>query len=186
MPRPKGETHHSASITEAQAASIKTDLANGLSVSRVAQEHNAPYQTVYRIASGETWRDVAPEGPVVNRASAPTGPKRRISLRLQHLLWKKRREGVSVAVLAKRAQMSSSSVRRLATEFELILCYRISELQLTAGSYEPAKRKYGIRRSEAQKMDDMSILAPLPDRLQPLLEAMPELERQLNRSSDDG
>jgi hypothetical protein len=179
MPRPKGETHHSASITEAQAKDIKSDLVQGLPVSRVAQTRCVAYQTVYRIASGETLREVAPAGPV-SKANALPGPKRRISARMQYLLWKKRREGISIASLAHRAKLSNSSVRRLVMEFELVLCHRVSQLQLTAGSYEPVQRKYGIRRNEAQRMDDRAMSTPLPDRLRSCLEALGELEQGMN------
>jgi len=98
-------------------------------------------------------------------------------------MWRKRRGGATVAAVSERTGVSESSVRRLVSEFELMLCHRVSQLQLTAGSYEPAKRKYGIPRTEAQQMDERAVTEPLPARLRSILdEDFPELERQLNRS----
>ena len=183
MPRPKGETHHSASLTRKQAQAVKTALVKGRSVARVARLTGLPYQTVYRIATGETWRELAPAGPVHDVKHETRGPRRKVGLKTQHLMWRKRRGGATVAAVSERTGVSESSVRRLVSEFELMLCHRVSQLQLTAGSYEPAKRKYGIPRTEAQQMDERAVTEPLPARLRSILdEDFPELERQLNRS----
>lgn len=183
MPRPKGETHHSASLTRKQAQAVKAALVNGRSVARVARVAGLPYQTVYRISTGETWRELAPAGPVHDVKREVRGPRRRVTLKIQYVMWSKRRAGVHVSAISERTGVSESSVRRLVAEFELLLCHRISQLQLTAGSYEPAKRKYGIPRTEAQRMDERAVSEPLPARLQSTLdEDLPELERQLNRS----
>lgn len=179
MPKPKGERHHSATITLAQATDIKGQLADGRPVSRVARDFDIPYQTVYRIATGETWSEVEPVGPVPHLESATRGPKRKAGIKRWYRLWNAKRNGAKTQKLAQLSKLSTSTVRRLVSEFEIIIAHRISQLQLTSGSYEPAKRKYGIRRSEAERLDQKAMNTPLPSRLQAALDKMPDLEREI-------
>lgn len=183
MPRPKGETHHSASISEATAQELKLTLAAGASVSAVSRESGVPYQTVYRLARGETWAQVPPAGAVLQDGSRATrGPRRHIDLAAWYSMWQQRQAGVAVTSLAEQANLSQSSVRRLVAEFELMIAERVAQLQLTAGSYEPAKRKYGIRRGEAERLDRKATENKLPDRLQRIVDTdFPGLERQLEK-----
>lgn len=188
MPKPKGETHHSASITEATAKKLKRKLASGEPVSKVARDTKVAYQTVYRLARGETWADVEPKGAVLDKdAKAARGPRRRMKLDAWYDMWRKRRAGTSASRLAKANKISQGSVRRLLGEFELMMATRVAQLQLTSGSYEPAKRKYGIRRSDAERLDRLATANKLPTRLQRIVdEGFPELERQLAKEDSDG
>lgn len=183
MTRPSGESHHSAKISVKTAKKLKETLANGTSIGRVAKKYKVSYQTVYRIATGETWKEIEPAGPV-NVIKGKRGPKRRLSIKLQYLLWKKRRAGVSAAILAEKTGLSESSVRRLIYEFELILCHRISQLQLTSGSYEPANRKYGVVYGHAKKMDLRATQTPLSEKLRRVLNNdIPRLEKILDKKT---
>ena len=179
MPRPKGEGHHSATITLEQAHEIKDILAKGKNVARTARAFGVPYQTVYRIATGETWRDVPPVGPIAKLEYARPGPKRKVGLKRWYKIWNAKRKGMEIKKISELTRLSASSVRRLASEFEIVIAHRISQLQLTSGSYEPAKRKYGIRRSEAERLDQKAANTPLPDRLQATLAMLPDLEREI-------
>jgi hypothetical protein len=179
MPKPKGEGHHSATITLEQAQEIKANLASGKDVARTARGAGVPYQTAYRIATGDTWRDAEPAGAVKGLEHAIRGPKRKADVKKWYKIWNAKRRGVSIQKIAQLAGLSTSSVRRLASEFEIVIAHRISQLQLTSGSYEPAKRKYGIRRSEAERLDQKALNTPLPSRLQGTLAKLPGLEREI-------
>lgn len=184
MPRPTGGTHHSASITLKQASKIKRRIMAGHTVRQVSSAMKLDYQLVYRIATGKTWSAAPPSGPVANDENRDArGPKRNVSLRQQHILWKQRRARVSTRDLAAKAKLSTSSVRRLVAEFEAMLAARVSQLQLTSGSYEPARRKYGLSLNEAEALDHKASETTLPGRLQRTVDrGFPKLERKLNGS----
>ena len=62
MTRPRGESHHNASITLKKASNIKRRITAGAPVSKVAERYDLPYQVVYRIAKGQTWPEAEPKG----------------------------------------------------------------------------------------------------------------------------
>jgi len=185
MTRPRGESHHAASLTLKKASSIKRKVANGVAISQLASEIGLPYQLIYRIARGKTWPDAAPKGDILGDSSreAP-GRKRKVTVNKQYALWKKRREGVGTKKLAAATGMSTPSVRRLILEFETMLAIRVSRLQLTSGSYEVAMKRYGLSRAEAEALDAKAVEIEIPLHTNRLVERdFPKLEKLLNGRS---
>jgi transposase len=172
-------------INESMAEDLKRRLASGERIPDLVKEYGVSYQSVYKLARGQTWKEVAPDikPPVLGRR----GPPRRITIKRWYLIWDKRRKGVAPEVLAEITKMGTSSVRRLVREFGMMVSVRVSQLQLSSGSYEPVKRKYGITRGEAERLDHAAASIALPARLQRILESeFPELERQLGKGKSDG
>lgn len=185
MPKPAGESHHAAQVTLRQASRLKKRIANGATVREVATSAGLEYQMVYRLATGKTWATAPPEGSVIGLENRDVrGPKRGMKLGRQYILWRKRRDGIPTAKLASGASLSPSSVRRLISEFDVMLAARVSQLQLTSGSYAAVKRKYGIGPSEAESLDQKASQTALPERLQRIVDRdFPRLEKKLNGGS---
>jgi hypothetical protein len=179
MPRPKGESHHSAKLSETRVEGIKEAIVKSQNVGKVASSFGIGYQMAYRIARGETWAHIEPTGDLLNGVSR--GRPRTISLKNQYNFWRLRRQrGVPTKKLAIKAKLSPSSVRRLVAEFELMLAHRVSRLELTSGGYGPARRKYGLTDKEAERLDRLSLATTLTERQQHLVdEEFPKLERKI-------
>lgn len=165
---PKGEAHHASVITEATATRIKK-LLTTRTVAKVSEKTGVKYQIVYRIAMGITWADVPPKGAVKPKG-ATRGPRRRLTLKTWYLLWKLRRAGAPYSKLSAKLGLSTGSLHRLVREFEAMLGARVSQLHLTSGTYEPAVRKYGLKRSEAERLDHAASASPLLPRLQRIVD----------------
>lgn len=162
-------------LTKEIVQEAKSRIASGDTVQCLADEVGIGYHAMYKIATGETWADVAPLGSVMN-GGAVRGPKRRTKLRTQKLIWQLKMGGKTFAAIAVEHGISESTCQRLHAEFRLILAHRISQLQLSEGSYNQARRKYGLRTSEAMALDALAQTKPLPARLLPLLERLKKLE----------
>lgn len=182
MVRPRGETHHSASLTLKKASAIKKKVAGGASVSTISAKYELPYQLIYRLVRGKTWPEAVPKGDVLGETARESpGRKSTVTIGKQYALWKKRREGVGTKELAAGAELSASSVRRLVAEFEMLVAIRVSRLQLTSGSYDGAIRRYGITEAEAVAMDGRATASEVPARLERIAERdLPRLEKVLN------
>lgn len=181
MSRPKGENHHNAVITSRIASEVKERVFNGETMDEVSDSMGLKYQTVYKIATGATWKDIPPVGSVLNcyNRSVP-GPSRKFNLRVQHYLWEKRRRGTKTKVLAEKTNMSTASIRRLIAEFELILSHRISSSHLSSGAYDVVASKYGISNSVASDIDvKYSGKSLSPSQRRVLEIEFPKLEKQL-------
>jgi len=181
MSRPKGESHPKAVITSRIASEIKERVFAGETIEEVSESMGVKYQTAYKIATGATWKEVQPRGSVLNcyNRSSP-GPNRKFNLRVQHYLWHKRRDGVGTKLLAEKTKMSTASIRRLISEFELLLSHRISAIHLSSGAYDVVEAKYGISASLASDIDIKHSSKPLSHAQRKVLETeFPELEKQL-------
>lgn len=55
---PRGETHHFASLTEADVRSIRAGVKSGKSQVQVAREHRTSKQQVNAIVNRKTWAHV--------------------------------------------------------------------------------------------------------------------------------
>ena len=53
-----------ATLTESEVARIKLNLSRGIPVREIAEAYGVAFETIRKIARGETWRNVRPEGEV--------------------------------------------------------------------------------------------------------------------------
>lgn len=74
MPRPAGETHHSAKLTEKQVREIKARGSENRSA--LAREFGVTYSVIYGIHIGEIWKGAGgPEPPVAGRTRPRGAPQ---------------------------------------------------------------------------------------------------------------
>jgi transposase len=159
-------------MTLAVACKVKLAISEGMTVGEARNKYGLPYQTVYRLAKGETWGEAKPAGDVINGANRGTpGRSRTLSLWKQYLVWKRRRiKGEGTAAIAKRYGLSKASIRRLVAEFEAMLAARVSQVQLTSGSYDVMMRRYGLTQEQCEGLDQLSQTALLNDQAQRIVD----------------
>jgi transposase-like protein len=180
LPKPRGEDHHSATISLKKASKLKAMIAGGESVSAVAKATGVPYQTLYRLGKGATWPDATPPGDVIGDRSPARGPGRKLEIKDHHRLWNLLRKGAKVAKVASKLGMSESTVRRLRDEFEAMLAHRVSRLHLTSGSHVQACKRFSLTMEQAEALDNKASGGKLPSNLSKILEEQfPPLEKQL-------
>lgn len=173
-------------LDQVAAQEVKDALAKGASVREVASEKGHPYVVVHRIATGKAWASLAPEGPIVDRAKESRGARRKIPIKTWYWIWAAKRRNMKIADIAKKTGVSRSTVFRLIDEFRLMLAHEALRTHLTSGSYEPMKRKFGIRRAEAQTLDEFAQIHPLPERLVRIRDReFPKLEKYLKKKNGD-
>jgi hypothetical protein len=168
------------------ASGLKMQIAEGKTVGGVCQEVGLPYQVIYRLARGDTWPEATPTGNVLNAINRGLpGRRRKIGTKQQYQVWKALRAGVQVSRLVAATKMSPTSLRRHASEFELLLSVRVSRLQLTSGSYKLAMKRYGLSLREAEQMDhDAASIELAPNMEKVVEEGLPALEKNLKNGDD--
>jgi len=164
------------------ACKAKLAISQGMTVGEAVSKWGLPYQTVYRLAKGLTWNEAKPKGDVLNGSNRGTpGRARTLSLWKQYLIWKRRRiKRESTVDIAKRYGLSKASIRRLVAEFEAMLAARVSQVQLTSGSYDVVVKRYRLGQDECERLDQLSATVLLSPHAQRTVERhFPKLEKKI-------
>lgn len=168
-------------IDRETAKKLKERMSEGEYPSDLAKELSLPYMLVYRIACGDCWSDVPPFGAIERVRQSP-GRQRSVPVDVMYKAWKLRRTTVSDwKRLSFKMKVKETTLRRSVGDFVLLLKHRCAEVLLTAGSYEPMIKRYGLRPEEAANMDLESREKPLPNHLIPMMKRLVDFERTLNR-----
>lgn len=159
-PALRGEAAPSAKLTEKQVIEIKRRLAKGEHIQSVADRFDVQYQTVYKIAVGETWRHIEGPGAQIKRRRGSIPPKIR-----DKMFDLKRRKGASNAKLARASRFSESAVARAMRDAYALTAARVQRLLMTSGSNDAAKETYGLTDAEIEEMVSYAVAHKLSSRL---------------------
>jgi hypothetical protein len=155
----RGESAHSAKLTDDQVKAIKREIADGRALKEIAHDVGLGYMVIYKIATGETWSNG--EGRMIARRARGLSPKKRDKM---YML--KRRKGVSNTRLAEAARVSESTVARGMRDAHAVLAARAHRMLLTSGGHEAAMERYKLTRAEAEELVTYSATHALPKRLE--------------------
>ena len=155
----RGESAHSAKLTERKVKQIKAQISEGHSLSEIAREAGVGYMAIYKIATGETWNNG--EGRMIAKRARGLSPKKRDKM---YVL--KRQKGVCNTRLAEAARVSESTVARGMRDAHAVLAARAHRMLLTSGGHEAAMKRYGLTRTETEELVTYSATHALPKHLE--------------------
>lgn len=146
---------------------IKLQIASGASITRLARAYGVKYQTLYRIARGETWTDVEPRGNLIQRER----PQRVMDRETREKCYRlKRKRGLSNRALSERVGVSESVMARAMRDSELVLAFRVQRLLLTSGGHKIAMEEFRLDLKEAERLTAIATGSRIPKHLKGELE----------------
>lgn len=119
------------------------------------------YMNLYRMATGETWKDIEPTGRLI-----PLRTQGRLTSDLRDWLFEqKRKTEASNAELAASVGLSETSVRRGLADARALLAARVQRLLTTSGDHRAACKQFGLTEEQAEELVSYANEHELPRRL---------------------
>lgn len=155
---PSREQGHALDRRTAEQAVAR--LRAGETPAEVSAALHVGYMAVYKIATGKTWKELTEGARLIPEREAKIGPEQRA--------WAERmlKKGKRKAFIARKLQVTETTVARVLADARLILAHRVCNLQLSSGSHKAAIRRFGITPEEAAELVALAASTPLPKRLQ--------------------
>jgi hypothetical protein len=139
-------------------------LENGENPAKVAKILDIGYMSVYKIATGKTWKSLTGGTRLIGKRTTRIGPKHREYVR------KAKEKGKANAFIARKLNVSETTVARLVRDNELIDAHRLRAAVLSSGDQDSAARAVGIKPRKAEALLLFAASNPLPKRLQEFAE----------------
>jgi len=139
-------------------------LESGQSPAKVAKVLDIGYMSVYKIATGKTWKSLTGGTRLIGERTTRIGPKHREYVR------KAKQKGKTNAFIARKLNVSETTVARLVRDNDLIDAHRLRSAVLSSGDQDSAARAVGIKPNKAEALLLFATTNPLPRRLQEFIE----------------
>jgi DNA invertase Pin-like site-specific DNA recombinase len=153
-----------ARLDKTTANSVVKMLESGESPAKVAKDLDIGYMSVYKIATGKTWKGLTGGQRLIGERTTRMGSKHREYVR------KAKDKGKTNAYIARKLQVSETTVARLVRDNALIDAHRLRTAVLSSGDQDSAARAVGIKPRRAEALLLFAISNPLPKRLQEYVE----------------
>lgn len=139
-------------------------LESGENPAKVAKTLGIGYMSVYKIATGKTWKSITGGARLIGNRTTRMGPKHREYVR------KAKEKNKSNAFISRKLGISETTVARLVRDNELLDAHRLRAAVLSSGDQDTAARSIGVRPREAEAILLFAAKNPLPKRLQGYLD----------------
>jgi len=152
-----------ADITEQEARYIKSAVLQGRTPADLSRELQKPYNLVYKVAAGLTWKRILPsKGRVL--------PKRenKLTRELRERIYSAKRAhpGKSNLTLAGEMGLSESMVARALRDARAVLAAKVQRMLLTSASNLEAAKRFRLRPDEIDRLLVLANTQTLPPHLQ--------------------
>lgn len=167
MSKTNGHDHsREGRMSKDLASKIKKLLKDGASPAKLAREFSVGYMAVYKIAIGETWKS--------NGSTVRLIPIREARLGSEQRKWavRMKKKGKSNRYIAKKLEVSETSVCRLLKDARLLVAHSVQSMLLSSGTNAASMRKYGIDSKEVTALITLAATTPLPPRLRAEMEEL--------------
>lgn len=116
----------------------------------LAKEEGVPYMTVYRLATGESFKKLG--SAVVARGD-------KVKMTPEVRAWivdVKQRKSWTNTKIAAKCEVSSATVARVLFEERLLLAMRVQSLFMTSGNHLLAKKKHDLNDFQIQSLMELA------------------------------
>jgi len=151
-----------ADITEREAKYIKQAVLQGRTPADLARELRKPYNLVYKVAAGLTWKHVlASKGRVLPQRET----KYTRALRDKVYAVKRAHPDKSNLKIANDLGLSESMVARAIRDGRALMAARVQRMLLTSGSNLMAAKQYKLKPAELDQLLALADAQTLPPHL---------------------
>lgn len=142
-------------LDKRRVKSIKKAIVRGEALVDLAEEHDVGYMTIYKIATGVTWKKVKPRGRLIGNRDY--SDRREVPLkRCEKIATIKIRKKVPNTKIAEKIGVSESTVQRAVAIGRAALAVRL-EAAILDGTIRKFKKRTGISDDEAKRLGKVSI-----------------------------
>lgn len=135
-------------------------LEDGDNPSKISRQLKIGYMSVYKIATGKTWKSITGGQRLIGERTNRIGPQHREYVR------KAKDKGKTNAFISRKLKVSETTVARLVRDNNVIDAHRLRAAVLSSGDQDSAARAVGIKPRKAEALLLFAASNPLPKRLQ--------------------
>jgi hypothetical protein len=133
-------------------------------VGAIAKREGLPYMTVYRLATGESFKKLG-SAPVERASKTKITPE----IRAWIMDVKKRKNWTNVR-LARKLSVTPITIARIIMEERMVLAARVQSMFLSSGSNSAARKSFGLNNIEVEALLALATERPLPEKLKGRIE----------------
>ena len=142
-------------LDKRRVKSIKKAIVRGEALVDLAEEDDVGYMTIYKIATGVTWKKVKPRGRLIGNRDY--SERREVPLkRCEKIALIKIRKKVPNTKIAAKIDVSESTIQRAVITGRAALAVRL-EAAILDGTIRKYKKRMGISNDEAKRLGKVSV-----------------------------
>lgn len=142
-------------INKNDVKKIKQSIVSGKDITELSNKYSVSYMTIYKIATGKTWKQINPKGRLIGDRDYN---KKRIfsDKKCEILVLKKLKGKLTNKQISDKLNVTESTVRRAIQKGREILIIRFQKLNMN-GKRNKIKRKFGLSDEDIDNIIKSSI-----------------------------